>query len=134
MLPHVELNRTFWRLGDTEEHDPEALKIYATFGLQVEDWTKLVERSRVVILAEAGTGKTHELRETARGLREEGKSAFFFHLEDLAVLPIPEALEEDSKTELERWLSGEGPGSFFLDFVDEARLKDLRYFEWALRA
>ena len=51
MLQHVELNRTFWRLGDTEEDDAEALQLRAAFGLEGGDWTKLLERSRVVILA-----------------------------------------------------------------------------------
>jgi hypothetical protein len=133
MLPHVDLNRTFWRLGDTEKHDPEALKVYAAFGLEGEDWTKLLERSRVVVLAEAGTGKTHELRETARRLREEGKSAFFCRVEDLAILPLAEALEEGNIAEFDSWCAGQDPGFFFLDSVDEARLKDSRYFERAIR-
>jgi hypothetical protein len=133
MLPHVELNRTFWRLGDTEDGDPEALQIRAAFGLEGEDWTKLLERSRVVVLAEAGAGKSREFRETARRLRREGKSAFFCRIEDLAELPLADALEEGSAAEFEIWLGGENTGWFFLDSVDEARLKDSRYFERALR-
>jgi hypothetical protein len=134
MLPHVELNRTFLRLGDREGHDPEALKVYAAFGLEGEDWAKLLERSRVVILAEAGTGKTHELLEAARRLRKQGKSAFFCRLEDLAVLPLAEALEEGNIAEFDSWSAGQESGFFFLDSVDEARLKDSRYFERALRS
>jgi hypothetical protein len=133
MLPHVELNRTFWRLGDTEEHDPERLKAYAAFGLEGEDWTKLLERSRVVILAEAGTGKTHELRETARRLRAEGKASFFCRFDDLAEVQLADALEEGNINEFNVWLSGEEKSWFFIDSVDEARLKDSRHFERALR-
>ena len=133
MLPHVELNRTFWRLGDTEEHDPERLKAYAAFGLEGEDWTKLLERSRVVILAEAGTGKTHELRATARRLRVEGKASFFCRFDDLAEIQLADALEEGNINALDAWLSGEEQGWFFIDSVDEARLKDSRHFERALR-
>ena len=133
MLLHVELNRTFWRLEDTEEHDPERLKAYAAFGLESEDWTKLLARSRVVILAEAGTGKTHELRETARRLRAEGKASFFCRFDDLAKVQFAEALEERNINEFDAWLSGDEEGWVFIDSVDEARLKDSRYFERALR-
>ena len=39
---------------------------------------------RVVILAEAGAGKTEELRLRARTLQNEGKNAFFCRMESIA--------------------------------------------------
>src|SRR5262249_36200126 len=84
MLLHIELDRTFWPLGDGEEYDPDTLRAKARFGMHLIHWSDLLTMTRVVILAEAGTGKTHELRETARRLRREGKAAFFCHIEDLA--------------------------------------------------
>jgi hypothetical protein len=133
MLPHIELNRRFWRLGDTEEHDPDALRMRAALGLGGETWSDLLEQSRVVILAEAGTGKTHELRETARRLGDEGQKAFFCRIEDLAEISLEEAIEIGSLEEFKGWSEdGDDPGFFFLDSVDEARLKHGRYFERAL--
>jgi hypothetical protein len=73
MLPHIELDRTFWPLGDGDEYDPNTLRARAAFGLNQMRWSDLLAITRVVILAEAGTGKTHELWETARRLRREGK-------------------------------------------------------------
>ena len=134
MLPHVELNRSFWRLGDTEEHDPDALRMRSALGLGDETWIDLLERPRVVILAEAGTGKIHELRETARRLRDEGKTAFFCRIEDLGELSLEQAIEIGNVEEFKEWSAdGDNSGFFFLDSVDEARLKDPRYFERALR-
>jgi hypothetical protein len=78
--------------------------------------------TRVVILAEAGTGKTHELRETARRLRREGKAAFFCRIEWLATDSLENALSEGNIEEVRSWLEGSHTAWFFLDSVDEARL------------
>ena len=96
-------------------------------------WSDLLTMTRVVILAEAGTGKTHELRETARRLRREGKAAFFCRIEDLATDGLEKALSEGNGEEVRSWLAGDHAAWFFLDSVDEARLTNHRYFDKALR-
>src|SRR5262249_50607818 len=133
MPPHIELNRTFWPLGDGEEYDPDTLRAKAQFGLHLMHWSNLLTMMRVVILAEAGTGKTHELRETARRLHRESKAAFFCHIEDLATDGLEKALSEGNGEEVKNWLAGDHDAWFFLDSVDEARLTNRRYFEKALR-
>src|SRR5438105_6069321 len=131
MMPrHIELNRTFWPLGDGEEYDPDTLREKARFGLHLMHWSDLLTMTRVVILAEAGTGKTHELRETARRLRREGKAAFFCHIEDLATDGLEKALSEGNGEEVRNWLAGDHSAWFFLDSVDEARLTNHRYFQY----
>ena len=132
MLPHVELNRTFWRLGDTEEHDPERLKAYAVFGLEGEPWTTLLARSRVVILAEAGTGKTHELQETARSLRAEGKASFFCRFDDLAEVKFPDVLEEGTIAEFDGWLAGDERGWFFYRLGRRSAPQGLKIFRTSI--
>src|SRR5918992_5296067 len=101
MLPHVELNRTFWPLGDSHEYDPDRLRATSAFGLNQFHWPELLEMSRVVILAEAGTGKTHELRQIARRLRTEGNTAFFCDIADLADFSLADALIEGNAQELQ---------------------------------
>jgi hypothetical protein len=133
MPPHIELDRTFWPLRDGEEYDPDTLRAQARFGLHLMHWSNLLTMTRVVILAEAGTGKTHELRETARRLRREGKAAFFCHIENLATDGLERGLSEGSVEEVRSWLAGDHAGWFFLDSVDEARLTNYRYFDKALR-
>jgi len=134
MPPHVELDRTFWPLGDGEEYDPDTLRAKASFELYLMHWSDLLPMTRVVILAEAGTGKTHELRETARRLRREGKAAFFCRIEWLATGSLENALSEGNAEEVSNWLEGSHAAWFFLDSVDEARLANPQFFEKALRA
>jgi hypothetical protein len=133
MMPHIALDRTFWPLGDGEEYDPATLRAKARFGLHLMYWSDLLIKTRVIILAEAGTGKTHELRETARRLRREGKAAFFCHIEDLATDGLETALSEGHGEEARSWLAGDHSAWFFLDSVDEARLTNHRSFDKALR-
>lgn len=134
MLAHIELDRTFLPLGDGDEYDPDTLRAKAAAGSDRIHWPELLAMKRVVILAEAGTGKTHELRETTRRLRRQKKAAAFFcRIEELADRSLEDALAEGSDTEFRSWLEGDNAAWFFLDSVDEARLAHSRSFERALR-
>jgi hypothetical protein len=134
MLPHIELDGTFWPLGDGDEYAPDTLRARAVFGRNQMSWSDLLAMTRVVIPAEAGTGKTHELWETARRLQREGQGAFFCRIEDLATDGLENAFLEGNVEECRSWLAGGNAAWFFLDSVDEARLANPRYFERALRA
>jgi hypothetical protein len=46
-------------------------------------WGNLVPLYRVVILSDAGSGKTYELETQARELAKQGRKSFFIRLEDL---------------------------------------------------
>ncbi|MHB8346016.1 MAG: NACHT domain-containing protein [Acidiferrobacterales bacterium] len=95
-------------------------------------WEQLLEHRVVVILGEAGVGKTCELQNRIDRLRETKYSAFF--------VPLNLALDERALTDLfseapnalEPWLACNEPGYFFLDAVDEARLKSHADLESAL--
>jgi hypothetical protein len=86
-----------------------------------------------VIIAEAGNGKTAELRHQASSLRAAGKAAFFAPLELLAGLALERSLEIGTADDLHAWKTGKDQGYFFLDAVDEAKLRDPRDFERAIR-
>jgi hypothetical protein len=91
-------------LGDGDEYDPDTLRAKAAAGSDRIPWPELLAMKRVVILAEAGTGKTHELRETTHRLRRQKKAAAFFcRIEELADRSLEEALEEGSDTEFRSW-------------------------------
>ena len=133
MSDHIELHRTFWPVKDETDYDPDSFRIGSAFGKAPSDWSHLLQCNRVVILAEAGTGKTHELIHVTQRLIREGKSAFFCRIEDLADLGVEEAITEGKYKDLEAWIQGSDPAWFFLDSVDEARLANPRHFERALR-
>ncbi len=96
-------------------------------------WANLLGEYRVIILADAGAGKTHELRGAAIQQLSLGKLAFFLRLEDINAA-FGEAFEIGSTDAFETWLTGSGEAWFFLDSVDELRLSEPRAFEAAIRA
>jgi len=129
---HVPLGRSFRELSSyASESDESDLSnaFYVSNGIQ---WAELLQDCRVVILSEAGSGKTEEFRTIAKQLRSEGRAAFFLRLEN-----IPDhfstAFDVDSKDEFDAWLASGAEGWLFLDSVDEARLRHPKDFELALR-
>jgi hypothetical protein len=90
------------------------------------DWQSLLKHQRVVLLAEAGCGKTTEFEQQAESLREAGQTAFFARVEQLEG-GLEKALGKKKATEFQAWVGGDQPGYFFLDSVDEARLTQKRF-------
>lgn len=127
----VQLERTFHEIslksGDRDEFDSRLLG----FGKRLS-WSDLLAGYRTIILSEAGAGKTEEIRHSAQVLRKEGKSAFFLRLEHVAD-DFEIAFEEGNLDEFNRWLASDQEGWLFLDSVDEARLREPRDFERAVR-
>ena len=85
-------------------------------------WSDIIKDHRTVILSEAGSGKTEEIRHAAEKLREKGQPAFFLRLEHVSD-DFEEAFEVGSIQEFDAWLRSDDEGWIFLDSVDEARLK-----------
>ena len=96
-------------------------------------WPELLEERRVVLLSEAGSGKTAEIRHITKSLRAEGKHAFFMRIENIRP-QIEDAFEEGSYEEFIEWVGSAAQGWLFLDSVDEAKLHDPRDFELAIKA
>lgn len=129
---YVPLNRTFAELssyaGESDDSDlSRAFHVSNDLG-----WDVLLQDYRIVILSEAGSGKTEEFRTVAARLRASGKDAFFLRLEN-----VPDqfraAFDVSSANAFEEWLASGREGWLFLDSVDEARLRHPRDFELALR-
>lgn len=131
----VELNRTFHEVSskasDDIDDDVDVLRAFR-FRRTRLTWADLRNEYRVVILSEAGAGKTVEIHQTAAKLRSEGKQAFFVRLEHV-VEDFEYAFEVGTFEEFKSWLDSSADGWLFLDSVDEARLRDPRDFELAIR-
>lgn len=127
---HIELHRTFRELllDKDQEDDARALSL----GNATVTLLPLLNERRVVILSEAGSGKTEEIRETARRLRLEGKAAFFLRLEHVFV-DFDTAFEEGTLEEFQAWLSSPEEGWVLLDSIDESRLSSSQHFAMAMR-
>jgi hypothetical protein len=131
-MDFIDLDRYFVPL--TKDQEP-SLDIGRFWGARVSGWLgweELRRRRRVILLAEAASGKTEEFRHQCDILKAAGSPAFFLRIEELAEQGIETALDSESAQLLETWLAGSGEGWFFLDSVDEARL-NRKSFDSALK-
>ena len=126
MTEFVDLQRRFHELTDSELEDIESLLAWSgsEFGPDI-GWSELLQYPRVILLAEAGSGKTEEMREQVNRLTGEGRFAFFLPLESLDGDPIADILSAAEEEQFDRWKTdGRERAWFFLDAVDELKLTD----------
>ena len=95
-------------------------------------WDGVLAQRRVVLLAEAGSGKTEEMREQDRIRNAAGQFAVYATVEDVDRDGLEGALGAGDRARLATWRAADNAGWFFIDSVDEARLGRVR-FERALR-
>ena len=106
---YLNLKRRFRDLRDaelahTEFDDPGVLASLDEWGLgPTFDWSELLEHPRVVILAEAGAGKSREMSEQAKLLVEAHRYAFCVPLESLDKEPLTNLLEPPGEQIFEAW-------------------------------
>ena len=127
----IELNRTFHEISKEGSLNDD-VDISQAFSGESLNWTNLIKEYRVIILSEAGSGKTAEIRNVACKLREQGKPSFFLRLEHIPT-DFEDAFEVGTYEVFNEWFASAEEGWLFLDSVDEARLRDPRDFERAIR-
>ena len=86
-------------------------------------WEDLLRSKRVLMISEAGAGKTYECRGQARRLWDAGEPAFFLELEGLSSGDLARLLDPEEEARLAAWLCSQSDiATFFLDSIDELRL------------
>lgn len=131
--PYIDLSRRFVELKQGQRLEAGWSAVFGGISSYGMGWDEILCHPRVVILAETGMGKTAELKARAAAQREAGQEAFYLRLESLLDQALPEATDgADSRTRLDAWLAGSGPATFFLDSVDEAKLRSHDAFARAL--
>jgi hypothetical protein len=93
-------------------------------------WPDVLDHPRIVLLAEAQSGKTEEFKHTAAELRDRGAPAFYATIEQLAEGQL--RFGPDERAPFDAWKAGRDRAWLFLDSVDEARL-NRKKFDDALR-
>lgn len=128
----VQLDRTFRELAK-HARESDTFDLNETFfaGPRLS-WDDLLKGFRTVVLSEAGTGKTEEIRQTAKHLRAASRRAFFLRLEHIPD-DFEDAFEIGTFDEFVQWLSSTDEAWLLLDSVDEARLRKPGDFERAVR-
>lgn len=117
-MPHeaVEIHRLFKSLVQSDSD--------GTNKDSVLDWSSVLDYRYSVVLGEAGTGKSTEFKLKAQSLITEGRFAFFVELVDLATSGLEHSLGAIDLDRLAKWRESESDAVFFLDALDEAKLRN----------
>ena len=96
-------------------------------------WNDLYSCNRILLVSEAGTGKTYECKEQASILAETGQPAFYINLSHLAKTDNEsELIDDECRSTFKSWIQSQSEvATFFLDSLDELSLYQPR-FEIAL--
>ena len=128
----VELHRTFHELSkDSTGSDGMDSSWMPGLSMSLR-WPDLINEYRLIILSEAGSGKTAEIHNIAHTLRKQNKQAFFLRLEHI-LGNFEVAFETGNYEDFREWLNSEEEGWVLMDSVDEARLRHPGDFELAIR-
>jgi hypothetical protein len=135
----VELNRKFHKFDQSdkvnEDHLFDSYRTSAPFCNTVSySWEELLKEKRVVVLGEAGSGKTWELRERSKQLKQAGMFSVYVRLDQIISSPLEERLDPIENRMLASWKNNNEKGYFFLDSVDESKFQKISDFEGALRS
>jgi type II secretory pathway predicted ATPase ExeA len=81
--PATEITRTFSLFRESESQDTDFEFWFEQASGGGLTWDALLKKRLVVVLGEAGIGKTYEFRQQAQRLQSEEKAAFFVPLNSL---------------------------------------------------
>lgn len=117
------LTRSFRDLPEKACDENEEFEfLHAGFGEDLT-WDQLMKVDRVLIVSEAGMGKTHECQMQQRRLWEAGEPAFFLELMRLAAEPLDRQFDAEEAKRFASWKEAQTERAFFfLDSVDELKL------------
>jgi hypothetical protein len=125
LTPPIPLDRRFVEWSESEASDPE---LRARWGFKHQDrtWDSLLTKQGVVILAEAGSGKSEELKEQAARKIAAAGFAFYAFVQDVGRQGLNEALHPRDRGKLIEWQKSNSQGWFFIDSIDEAKFDGVR--------
>ncbi len=87
------------------------------------NWADILRSKRILIISEAGAGKTYECREQRQRLWDAGEPAFLLELATLASSDVRAMLDHEEERRLDAWLTSQADvATFFLDSIDELKL------------
>lgn len=130
----MAVKRSFRDIPDGKLDEADQQSFLVSLGWShASGWDDLLLSQRILIISEAGAGKTFECRAECQRMWEEGAPAFFLELASLANSDIRTMLSQDEEVRLDEWLASQSDvATFFLDSIDELKLS-LGSFEQALK-
>lgn len=135
--PRPNLRRTFAPASPEGDEDKELHRYLLQRQGKAHDWDWLLASRIIVILDEAGAGKTAELQDQIRRLPSDTQG-FFLRIERLCTQSLAKAFESEAdQARFDAWRRSKQQAVIFLDSVDEAKLPmdlDRNPLQTAIRA
>jgi len=130
----MAVERSFINIPDGKLEEADQQSFLVGFGwANTFGWSDLLQSKRVLIISEAGAGKTYECRTQCQRLWDAGEPSFVLELSTLATNDVRSMLGHDEELRLNAWLVSQSDvATFFLDSIDELKLS-LGSFEQALK-
>lgn len=120
----IALTRSFFDLPSKETTEAEDFQFLLDLsGDRALTWEQLLQSDRVLVVSEAGAGKTHECRDQQARLFAQGQPAFYLELASLANTTPEAQFSPAEQSRYEEWKAAQSERAvFFLDSIDELRL------------
>jgi hypothetical protein len=133
-IPPSQIHRAFRDLSDKEVADVENASVLTHWDQSHgTSWEDLLKARRILIVGEAGVGKTFECRACRDQLWANGEPAFFLELTTLADVDVQDMLDAEERARFDAWLRAQSEtATFFLDSIDELKISQ-GSFEKALK-
>ncbi|MEX1826892.1 hypothetical protein [Luteibacter sp. CQ10] len=129
----ADIVRRFHDLSDATPRDEDAAWAWGWDRGGIS-WAELLASPRVLIVSEAGTGKSHECEAECARLVARGEAAFWVELSNLTHGELYSLFGEEELVRFEAWKAdGASVATFFLDSIDELELTQAS-FDHALKA
>lgn len=133
-LSATGITRTFLDLSEKDLANIDFASLAPHLGISHgTTWDDLLTARRILIVSEAGVGKTFECRACRDRLWANGEPAFFLELSVLADTDVADMLAADEQVRFDAWLLSQSEtATFFLNSIDELRISQ-KSFEQALK-
>lgn len=129
-----EIERSFQDINIDKITESEQMAFLMDLGWHMgSNWNELLKSKRVLIISEAGSGKTYECHAQQQALWAAGEPAFYIELAELARNGLCILFSPDEKIRFDAWYTSQSDvATFFLDSIDELNLS-LGSFDLALK-
>lgn len=132
--PPSGISRSFRDLSDKDFAEVENASRWAGWGLAGFKWDDVLKARRILIVSEAGAGKTYECKACQKRLWDSGEPAFFLELAILADKEVGAMLTPAEQARFDQWRRSQSEmATFFLDSIDELKITQ-KSFEQALKS
>ena len=118
------IERTFQDLPDDKIGEADQQSYLVSLGwTRGSTWDDLLRSKRMLLVSEAGAGKTYECQAQKKRLFDEDQPAFFVELAAMATDELRNLLDPEEEDRFDAWQASQTEvATFFLDSIDELKL------------